>query len=116
MEFIAFTQRQDMAEQLATAHCKPSPLARVSEEFLKNHPNRGIRVHYDILRSPDAYVFPRTRVWQQFKDEFDTQVQRLWRLDEQPRVALTELQHRVQSLIDLAADQQRRRYSGKGAA
>ena len=116
MEFIAFTQRQDMTEQLATAHCKPSPLARVSEEFLARHPNRGIRVHYDIFRSAGAFVPPRTRVWQQFKDEYDTQVQRMWRLEQPPQVALGELQRRVQSLIDQSADQQRRRYGAKGTA
>ncbi len=116
MEFIAFTQRQDMTEQLATAHCKPSPLAKVSEEFLAKHPNRGIRVHYDIFRSAGAFVPPRTRVWQQFKDEYDTQVQRMWRLEQPPQVALAELQTRVQSLIDQSADQQRRRYGPKGTA
>ena len=115
MEFIAFTQRQDMTEQLATAHCKPSPLATVSESFLTNHPNRGIRVHYDIFKSPGAYVPPRTRVWQQFKDEFDTQVQRLWRLDATPVVALGELQARIQSLVDHSADQQRRRYGANAS-
>jgi ABC-type glycerol-3-phosphate transport system substrate-binding protein len=116
MEFIAFTQRQDMTEQLAAAHCKPSPLASVSEEFLRNHPNRGIRVHYDLLRSANAFVPPRTRVWQQFKDEFDTQVQRMWRLEATPKVALGQLQTRVQSLIDQSDEQQRRRYGPGGAA
>lgn len=115
MEFIAFTQRQDNTEQLATAHCKPSPLATVSESFLANHPNRGIRVHYDIFKSPGAYVPPRTRVWQQFKDEFDTQVQRMWRLDATPAAALAELQTRIQSLVDHSTDQQLRRYGGKGS-
>ena len=76
----------------------------------------GIRVHYDIFRSAGAYVPPRTRVWQQFKDEYDTQVQRMWRLEQPPQVALAELQTRVQSLIDQSADQQRRRYGAKGSA
>ncbi|HMN39877.1 MAG TPA: ABC transporter substrate-binding protein [Phycisphaerales bacterium] len=116
MEFIAFTQRQDMTEQLATAHCKPSPLAKVSEAFLANHPNRGIRVHYDILRSDRSFVAPRTRVWQQFKDEFDTQVQRMWRLEVAAPVALARLQTRVQSFIDRAAERQRRRYGQRGTA
>lgn len=116
MEFIAFTQRQDMTEQLATAHCKPSPLAQVSESFLANHPNRGIRVHYDILRSDRAYVPPRTRIWQQFKDEFDTEVQRMWRLETSPAEAMGRLQVRVQSLIDRAADQQFRRHGQESGA
>jgi ABC-type glycerol-3-phosphate transport system substrate-binding protein len=110
MEFIAFTQRQDMTEQLATAHCKLSPLVNVSESFLANHPNRGIRVHYDIFRSPRAYVPPRTPVWQQFKDEFDSEVQRMWRLETAPGPALASLQTRVQSLIDQYAEQHRRRH------
>lgn len=109
MEFIAFTQRQSMTEQLAAAHCKPSPLAKVSDEFMANHPNRGIRVHYDILRSDQAYVPPRTRVWQQFKDEFDSMVQRLWRLELDAAPAMSSLQGRVTSLLDHAAEQARRR-------
>jgi ABC-type glycerol-3-phosphate transport system substrate-binding protein len=115
MEFIAFTQRQDMTEQLAIAHCKPSPLASVSDTFIANHPNRGIRVHYDILQSDRAFVPPRTRVWQQFKDELDTVVQRLWRLEVDAPEAMQSLQLRVQSLIDLATDQQARRHGSRGA-
>lgn len=109
MEFIAWTQRQDMTELLATAHCKPSPLAKASDEFLARHPNKGIRVHYDIFNSPRAFIAPPTRVWQQFKDEFDTAVQSMWRLDVPARQALAALQPRVQSLIDRAADERRRR-------
>jgi len=116
MEFIAFTQRQDMTERLATAHCKPSPLTSVSAEFLAGHPNRGIGVHYDILRSDRAFVPPRTRVWQQFKDEFDSVVQRMWRLEVPAAEALPRLQVRVQSLIDQAADQQFRRHGGADPA
>ena len=112
MEFIAFTQRQDMTEALATAHCKPSPLAVASQEFLDKHPNRGIRIHYDILKSPRAFVPPRTRVWQQFKDEMDTAVQRMWRLEVPADKCLGQLQPRIQGLIDSAAEQARRRYGG----
>lgn len=112
MEFIAWTQRQDMTEMLATAHCKPSPLAAASEPFLANHPNRGIRVHYDIFKSPRAFVAPSTRVWQQFKDEFDSVVQRIWRLELEPATALAALQPRIQGLIDRAADERRRRGGG----
>ncbi len=110
MEFIAFTQRQDMTEMLATAHCKPSPLAVTSESFLANHPNKGIRVHYDIFNSPRAFIAPPTRVWLQFKDEFDSAVQRMWRLERPAGVVLAELQARVQCLIDRAADERRRRH------
>lgn len=126
MEFIAFTQRQDMTEQLALAHFKPSPLVEISERFLAAHPNKGIGVHYDILNSDRAFLPPRTRVWQQFKDEFDGVVKRFWTDDErgkegQPktevsaREAMAALQVRVQGLIDRAADERRRRGLGAPA-
>ncbi len=115
MEFVAWTQRQDMTEKLARAHCKPSPLAVVSPEFLATHPNRGIRVHYDIFKSRRAFVAPQTRVWQQFKDETDSAVQRVWRLElPAPRV-MAALQPRTQGLIDRANDERLRRH-GKDPA
>ncbi|CAG0958496.1 sn-glycerol-3-phosphate-binding periplasmic protein UgpB [Phycisphaerales bacterium] len=110
MEFVAWTQRQDMTELLATKHCKPSPLAQASPEFIVNHPNRGISVHYDIFRSPRAFIPPPTRVWQQFKDEFDTVVQRLWRLEVEPAKALPALETRTQGLLDRARDERLRRH------
>jgi len=109
MEFIAWTQRQDMTELLATAHFKPSPLAKASEEFLSKHPNKGIRVHYDILSSPRAFIAPPTRAWQQCKDEFDTAVQKMWRLERPAAEVCGELDRRMQGLIDRAADEKRRR-------
>jgi ABC-type glycerol-3-phosphate transport system substrate-binding protein len=114
MEFIAFTQRQEMAELLAAAHCKPSPLAKVSEGFVAGHPNRGIGVHYGIFGSSRAFVPPQTRVWQQYKDDFDTTVQRVWRLEETPAAAMAGLQTRAQGYLDRAADEARRR--GRGGA
>lgn len=110
MEFIAFTQRPEMVEMLARAHCKPSPLAEVSAEFVSTHPNTGIGVHYEIFKSARAFVPPRTPVWQQFKDEMDTVVQRLWRLEAEPAAAMAALQVRVQELIDRDSEQRRRRY------
>lgn len=116
MEFIAFTQTRAMTELLAKAHCKPSPLKDVSEEFARTHPNRGIGVHYGLLASPRAFVPPRTRVWQQFKDECDSTVQRLWRLEATPEAALGELEKRTQGLIDTASEQRARRARKSGRA
>ncbi len=109
MEFIAFTQRRDMTELLAAAHCKPSPLLDQSAEFVARHPNRGIAVHDALARSPRAFVPPRTRVWQQFKDEFDTAVQRMWRLEVEPAEALAGVQARAAAMLARAADERRRR-------
>lgn len=116
MEFIAFTQRRDMTELLATAHCKPSPLLDQTDDFRANHPNRGIAVHDAIARSERAFVPPRTRVWQQFKDEFDTEVQRMWRLEVEPKAALAAMQARAEAMLARAADERRRRGGAGGGA
>ena len=45
---------QDEMEKLANLHCKISPLARVSDEFLTHHTNPYIRVFDALAASPNA--------------------------------------------------------------
>ncbi|MBY0311099.1 MAG: ABC transporter substrate-binding protein [Phycisphaerales bacterium] len=110
MEFIAFTQRQDMTELLARAHCKPSPLMEVSEAFQKTHPNRGIAVHRAILASERAFIAPPTPVWQRLKDEFDGMVLRIASGSVSAAAGCADLQKRAQGMIDDAARTRRARY------
>jgi ABC-type glycerol-3-phosphate transport system substrate-binding protein len=109
MEFIAYTQRPEVVEYLSTVHCKNSPLAVSSETFLDKHPNKGVRVHDAIAKSPRAYVCPRTRTWLQFKEEFDAAAEHIWTLTSPAKAELGALQGRTQALLDRAADQRRRR-------
>jgi multiple sugar transport system substrate-binding protein len=116
MEFIAFTQRQDNVEFLSTVHCKASPLAQSSEEFLAKHPNRGVRIFDALAKSPRAFICPRTRIWLQLREDIDAAFQDLWTLRATVSPTLTALDARAQALIDRAADQRRRRGSGGGGA
>jgi len=109
MEFIAFTQRQENVEALATAHCKGSPMVEVSEQFLSKHPNRGVRLHTALASSKRAYVAPATPVWTEYKDIFDTTMQDLWKLAEPAATRLPVVQARAQKLLDDAAELRRRR-------
>ncbi len=115
MEFVAYTQRPEVVEYLSTAHCKGSPLASASEEFLAKHPNRGVRVHYDLAKSARAYLSPRTRVWPQMKDELDAAFQRVWSLERPARDELSRIDGIVQGALDHAAAQRARRGYGTGA-
>lgn len=114
MEFIAFTQRQDMTELLARAHCKPSPLLKVSDEFQATHPNRGIAVHRAILASERAFIAPETPVWQRLKDEFDGMVIRIASNTVAANSACADLQHRAQQMIDDGERVRQRRYGDRG--
>jgi len=109
MEFIAYTQRQDVVEFLSTAHCKNSPLVEASELFLSQHPNRGVRVHGAIAASPRSFLCPPTRTWPQFKDEFDASMQRMWALARPAAEELKDADVRARALLDRAAAQRRRR-------
>ena len=109
MEFVAYTQRREVVEYLSTVHCKNSPLARSSAEFLDRHPNRGVRVHDAIAKSPRSFLCPRTRTWLQIKEEFEAAFQSMWTLREPAETALPALHARAQIILDRAADQRRRR-------
>ena len=103
MEFIAFTQRRENVEALATAHCKGSPLVSVSDSFLANHANRGVALHTALARSPRAFIAPPTPVWPEFKDQFDTAMQEMWKLREPAADRLKSVQVRAQALLASAA-------------
>ena len=113
MEFIAYTQRQEVVEYLSTIHCKNSPLAVSSEQFLANHPNRGVRIHDALAKSPRSYLCPRTRTWLQFKEEFDAAAENIGTLRGSADDELRSLQVRTQAILDRAADQRRRRSVAK---
>ncbi len=116
MEFIAFTQRRENVELLATAHCKGSPLAQVSEEFLAKHPNRGVRLHTWLASSPRAFTSPRTPVWTEYKDVFDTAMSEMWRLVVPAGEKLAEVQAQSQAMLDRAARLRARRGEAKQSA
>jgi len=67
-EFIKFTQRQEVQEAFCREHAKASPLAKVSGEFLRTHPNRAIGTHVAITQSGAVQVLPQTPVWQAYAD------------------------------------------------
>lgn len=108
-EFIAYTQRPEVVEFLSSAHCKNSPLATSSERFVREHPNRFVAVHNSVAASPRAFIFPRTRTWEQYVGEFNAAMQKIWRLEANPAEALARVQQAAQTNLDLAARARARR-------
>lgn len=113
MEFMAYLQRQDNVETMALAHYKNSPLAVSTDDFLKNHPNRGIRTFDAIAKSDRTYMVPRTRAWPQIKDELDAGFQRMWSLERPARDELALIQRRSQDYLDTVEAQRRQRGYGR---
>ncbi len=115
MEFIAYTQHQEVVEFLSTVHCKGSPLAVSSEPFLANHPNKGVRVFDAIAKSPRAFRVPQTRAWLQIRDAFVAAFDEVWNLKGTPADIMQGVQTRAQASLDRVADQAARRAAKEGA-
>jgi ABC-type glycerol-3-phosphate transport system substrate-binding protein len=101
-QFLLFMQRQDVQEELAKAHCKPSPFVEMSPGFLEQHPHRSIRVFDAIAKSPLTQVLPRTRAWKQYSDLLTSAFEAVWG-GADAATELARVAARAQGLIDAAA-------------
>jgi ABC-type glycerol-3-phosphate transport system substrate-binding protein len=99
-EFIAFANQQAQMERLCAAHCKNSPLAKVSEEFIRNHPNPYIQVFEDLAASPNARPLPATPAWVEVSDELTQVAQRVALLQAPNEQILAEAQARAQKKLE----------------
>lgn len=104
--FLQFTQRQDVQEELARAHFKPSPLVEMSPGFLGSHPNPCVAVHDRIAKSPAARILPRTRTWKQYSDLITSAFDAVWS-GADPATELEMVRARAQELIDTVAARRR---------
>lgn len=76
-EFIAYINRQDVAERLNSLHCKLSPLKDVSESFFRNHPNPYIHVFDELAASQNAFALPPVTNWAEIADELSIIAERV---------------------------------------
>jgi len=110
-EFIAYVNRQDVMEKLNKLHCKNSPLAKVSDDFLNNHPNPYIRIFERLASGPNAQAAPQIPIMPEVVDEMNALSQQISLLQVKPEEALAKLQVRLQAKYDEFARQQRERGS-----
>ena len=109
MEFIAFTQRQDMVELVSSLHAKPSPLMEVSESFRREHPNHSIAAHEAILHSPNGFGTPPLAGWPELNAALTAGVDRIWNGDEDVATVLAEVQDEVEVQLQRAQTRRERR-------
>jgi multiple sugar transport system substrate-binding protein len=99
-EFILYTQKQDVMEQLCLGQRKHSPLKEVSEAFYARHPNPHIRLFAELGASPNAWSAPKTGVWNEYLRELSTAADKIGNLTLTPREALTQVEQRIQVSYD----------------
>lgn len=111
-EFIAYVNQRDIMEKLCSMHSKHSPLAEVSESFVREHVNPYIDVFEMLSRSPNARALPRLPLFPELNDEFIAAAQRAYLLEVTPLQALQEAQIRVQPKIHRFFARQAARQNG----
>ena len=97
-EFIRFVQRQDVMEGLCSAHGKNSPLAKVSDRFFANHPNKAIRLFDQLARSKQALYPPHTGFFTQLSGELNNSFQEVNSGSKSPKASLKEARERIDGL------------------
>ena len=112
-EFIAYVNRQDVSEKLNALHCKNSPLRKVSDAFLRSHPNPYIAVFERLATSPNARGVPPVPIWPEVADELGVAAQRVYLLEAEPAQALADAQKRLQEKLDEFRKRQRIRAGGE---
>jgi ABC-type glycerol-3-phosphate transport system substrate-binding protein len=112
-EFVRFTQRQDVQEQLAREHTKSSPLASCTPGFFDGHGNKYVRVFDAITRSRNVRILPQTPVWKSYAHLTEGAFDAVWK-GEDPATICAGVQRRAQEMIDRAAAVQAKRQASQG--
>jgi len=99
-EFIRYINTQGPMEKLCLGQRKFSPLSKVSDGFIKNHPNPYIRTFIALANSPNAHRLPALSVWSEYNDEMNVAVDRVTALEATPQEALDAVQLRMQWKLD----------------
>ena len=110
-EFIAFVERQQEMEKLATLQGKFSPLAKVSPDFFKNNVNNPYLSVFDHLAaSPNAHATEPVPILQEVVDEMNNFTQAMQLQQVTPEEGLRQMNQRLQQKYDrFIADQRERK-------
>ncbi len=105
-EFLAYVQRPSVMEKLCQSHCKNSPLASQSDDWVYTHPNPHIDVFDRLAASPNAQSGAMTPITSAANGEVDVAANRCYLLSDTPQSALHKAQERVDVLWNQFLKQQ----------
>ena len=99
-EFIRYVNSQGPMEKVCLGQRKFSPFVKVSDEFVRNHPNPYIKTFIDLAKSPNAVYVPRLSVWGEYNDELRAGTDQMLSLSATPQQVLDDVQRRMQWKFD----------------
>ena len=108
-EFIKFVSSQEIMEMLCLGHKKHTPLARVSREFIENHPNPCLQVFIDVAKREHPFSNPKTTIWSEYQNELLAAFDEIWLQRATPQEALSRVRVRMQHKLDRYLERQKLR-------
>lgn len=99
-EFIKYVQSNKAMEKLTLAQRKFPPLAKISDNFIKQHPNPYIKVFIELAKSPNARHVPKIPIWNEYKNEFIIAYDQAQTNIHTPTAALNNVEKRSQWQLD----------------
>ncbi|MCX6382730.1 MAG: ABC transporter substrate-binding protein [Armatimonadetes bacterium] len=99
-EFIKFLESQKGMELLCLGQRKQSPLAKMSDEFVKKHPNPFIKLFANLPKGNNNFVTPAIGIWPEYLAELNSAFESIILMKATPREALNKVQERIQPKLD----------------
>ena len=94
-EFIAYVQSQEGMELLCMGQRKHSPLAKVSPDFIKKHPNPYITVFSELPKNKNVISPPKIGIWPEYQAEMNAAFEQVALGKKTAKEALDYVQNRV---------------------
>lgn len=99
-EFLAYLNRPEVAERLASLHCTNSVQRKTSEPFRLQHPNPYIEVFETLAASENAKGLPPIAIWPEVGGEMGVVAESVYLMEKTPEQALSEAQARLTARYD----------------
>jgi len=99
-QFIAFVQSQKGMELLCMGQRKFTPLAKVSDEFWRTHPNPYIKLFARLAQGKNVVAAPQIGIWPEYQAELGNAFDQVSLLAKTPKEALAAVQARMQPKLD----------------
>jgi multiple sugar transport system substrate-binding protein len=112
-EFIAYVNRREVMERLVAMHCKNSPLAEISPDFIRTHANPYIAVFERLAGSPNAHSVDPVPIGPEAGDEMSVMAQKIHLLQQPPEHALREAEQRIEAKLERYRQQAEARRGGR---
>jgi ABC-type glycerol-3-phosphate transport system substrate-binding protein len=94
-KFIAFVQKPENLQYLASNQNKFAPLKAARKMDYSQHQNKQIELFIRLSQSKNVHSVPRIPIWQEYAHEIDNAFQSVWLGKKTPKQALDKVQDRI---------------------